>query len=302
MQLFSTVTSVVQNILHDSPLSITIIAKSWFIIQTVSQSSLNLHNYRGFSSLVVNKHSTGCVSFPLCTYFNFCEITNCIFSSWCCIVISAAFGINVPVFNQSEPFCLHCRDLSFSKGDVIFLKKKLDDNWYVGEVNGQTGFFPANHVEVIHPLQDVVPSCKALYDFEVAQNREKDILTFNKVRCKNQSSASLLHNKPIERTLAYTVTFIRPWFFSLCKNLFLFLDSFSFVTDSPVASFQRLSQEFAGEGWGLCQEGERGMWHDKQVFVHWKQVISLTTVTSPTNWEVPQFLKKAVEIGNENRS
>ncbi|PIK61210.1 putative E3 ubiquitin-protein ligase SH3RF1 isoform X4 [Apostichopus japonicus] len=71
-------------------------------------------------------------------------------------------------------------DLSFSKGDVIFLKKKLDDNWYVGEVNGQTGFFPANHVEVIHPLQDVVPSCKALYDFEVAQNREKDILTFNK--------------------------------------------------------------------------------------------------------------------------
>lgn len=77
-------------------------------------------------------------------------------------------------------FC--CRDLSFNKGDIIFLKKKLDDNWYVGEVNGQTGFFPANHVEVIHPLQEVTPKCKALYDFEVAENEEKDILTFNKVR------------------------------------------------------------------------------------------------------------------------
>lgn len=41
-----------------------------------------------------------------------------------------------------------CRDLSFKKGDVIILRKKIDSNWYQGELNNQLGFFPASYVQV----------------------------------------------------------------------------------------------------------------------------------------------------------
>lgn len=40
------------------------------------------------------------------------------------------------------------RDLSFKKGDIIILRKKIDSNWYQGELNNQTGFFPASYVQV----------------------------------------------------------------------------------------------------------------------------------------------------------
>ncbi|KAJ8028177.1 E3 ubiquitin-protein ligase SH3RF1 [Holothuria leucospilota] len=104
-------------------------------------------------------------------------------------VTSGIAGKNAAnVFKPTHPFARakfkyepkEAGDLSFNKGDIIFLKKKLDDNWYVGEVNNQMGFFPANHVEVIQPLVEDTPKCKALYDFEVAENEEKDILTFTK--------------------------------------------------------------------------------------------------------------------------
>ncbi|KAF9015460.1 hypothetical protein BDQ17DRAFT_1269300 [Cyathus striatus] len=42
-------------------------------------------------------------------------------------------------------------DLSFSKGDVIIITKKSDsnDDWWTGKLNGHTGIFPANFVEVV---------------------------------------------------------------------------------------------------------------------------------------------------------
>lgn len=39
------------------------------------------------------------------------------------------------------------RDLSFKKGDTIMLRKKIDSNWYEGELNNQIGFFPASYVQ-----------------------------------------------------------------------------------------------------------------------------------------------------------
>lgn len=44
-------------------------------------------------------------------------------------------------------------DLNFKKGDLIFLKKKIDKNWCVGELNGKTGTFPINHVQVSNTLR-----------------------------------------------------------------------------------------------------------------------------------------------------
>ncbi|KAL3878305.1 hypothetical protein ACJMK2_030668 [Sinanodonta woodiana] len=71
-------------------------------------------------------------------------------------------------------------DLTFKKGDSILLRKQIDENWYHGELNGQHGFFPASYVQVIVPLPTTLPQCKALYDFEMKDEKEKDCLCFKK--------------------------------------------------------------------------------------------------------------------------
>ncbi|XP_058116425.1 E3 ubiquitin-protein ligase SH3RF3 [Anopheles ziemanni] len=69
-------------------------------------------------------------------------------------------------------------DISFRKGDIILLKKKIDHNWCVGEVNGKEGAVPLNHIKVIVPLP--FPQCKALYDFRMGPSEEEGCLTFKK--------------------------------------------------------------------------------------------------------------------------
>ena len=72
-------------------------------------------------------------------------------------------------------------DLSFKKGDIIILKKRVDANWYHGERNSNQGYFPATYVQVLTPLPNAtVPQCVALYDFKMSAEDEKDCLTFNK--------------------------------------------------------------------------------------------------------------------------
>lgn len=39
-------------------------------------------------------------------------------------------------------------DLSFKKGDIVYLQRQIDENWYHGECNNQHGFFPATYVQV----------------------------------------------------------------------------------------------------------------------------------------------------------
>uniref|UniRef100_A0A1I8PZK7 SH3 domain-containing protein n=1 Tax=Stomoxys calcitrans TaxID=35570 RepID=A0A1I8PZK7_STOCA len=42
------------------------------------------------------------------------------------------------------------KELSFKKGDIIFIRRAIDKNWYEGEHNAMIGLFPANYVEVIN--------------------------------------------------------------------------------------------------------------------------------------------------------
>ncbi|XP_075943420.1 E3 ubiquitin-protein ligase SH3RF1 [Anarhichas minor] len=72
-------------------------------------------------------------------------------------------------------------DLKFVKGDVIILRRQVDENWYHGEMGGVHGFFPTNFVQVIKPLPQPPPQCKALYDFELKDKEaDKDCLPFSK--------------------------------------------------------------------------------------------------------------------------
>ncbi|KAG9334833.1 hypothetical protein JZ751_006402 [Albula glossodonta] len=75
-------------------------------------------------------------------------------------------------------------ELNVKTGDVIILRRKVDENWYHGETNGSSGLVPANMVHVVNQLPQPLPLCRALYDFDIKdkdQEDTKDCLTFLKV-------------------------------------------------------------------------------------------------------------------------
>jgi hypothetical protein len=45
------------------------------------------------------------------------------------------------------------RELSFKKGDLIYIRRQVDANWYEGERNALLGILPISYVEII-PAMD----------------------------------------------------------------------------------------------------------------------------------------------------
>lgn len=41
-----------------------------------------------------------------------------------------------------------CRELPFQKGDIVYIIRQVDQNWYEGEHHGRVGIFPQSYVEV----------------------------------------------------------------------------------------------------------------------------------------------------------
>lgn len=58
------------------------------------------------------------------------------------------------------------------------LRRRIDQNWFYGHLNGREGAFPVNHVQIIVPLP--VPQCRATFDFRMGPNEEEGCLTFAK--------------------------------------------------------------------------------------------------------------------------
>ncbi|NXQ80669.1 SH3R2 ligase, partial [Nyctibius grandis] len=74
-------------------------------------------------------------------------------------------------------------ELRFNKGDIIVLLRQLDENWYLGEVNGISGVFPASSVQVIKQLPLPPPLGRALYSFDLRSRdkaENKDCLALHK--------------------------------------------------------------------------------------------------------------------------
>lgn len=102
-------------------------------------------------------------------------------------------------------------DLSFNKGDIIILKKRIDQNWYQGELNGKGGFLPASYIQVMVPLPPHLPQCKALYDFCITDSEEKDCLSFSKgdiITVIRRVDDNWVEGKLGERIGIYPISFV----------------------------------------------------------------------------------------------
>ncbi|KAL1459371.1 hypothetical protein WDU94_011358 [Cyamophila willieti] len=58
------------------------------------------------------------------------------------------------------------KELSFKKGDIIFVRRQVDKNWYEGEHNAMIGLFPFNYVEII-PYDKIRTAPKKLSEGEL---------------------------------------------------------------------------------------------------------------------------------------
>ncbi|XDV36983.1 hypothetical protein PO909_006685 [Leuciscus waleckii] len=74
-------------------------------------------------------------------------------------------------------------EITMKSGDIIYLRWKVDDNWYYGESKESSGLVPVNVVRVISEQSQPLALCRALYDFN-ANNLDpddsKECLTFFK--------------------------------------------------------------------------------------------------------------------------
>ncbi|NXC67003.1 SH3R2 ligase, partial [Anhinga anhinga] len=91
-------------------------------------------------------------------------------------------------------------ELRFNKGDIIMLLRQLDENWYLGEVNGISGVFPASSVQVIKHLPLPPPLGRALCSFDLRSRDKtdnKDCLTFHKAgKGRKKGKRSSCHAVP----------------------------------------------------------------------------------------------------------
>ncbi|XP_045309563.1 sorbin and SH3 domain-containing protein 2 isoform X31 [Leopardus geoffroyi] len=50
------------------------------------------------------------------------------------------------------------KELSFKKGDTVYILRKIDQNWYEGEHHGRVGIFPISYVEKLMPPEKAQPA------------------------------------------------------------------------------------------------------------------------------------------------
>ncbi|NWT01529.1 SH3R2 ligase, partial [Mionectes macconnelli] len=106
-------------------------------------------------------------------------------------------------------------ELRFNKGDIIVLLRQLDENWYLGEVNGISGVFPASSVQVIKHLPLPQPLGRALYSLDLRGRdkvENKDSLTFHKVppTSPGQSFPGVHSALPLPRSLGAPLGVRKP--------------------------------------------------------------------------------------------
>lgn len=69
---------------------------------------------------------------------------------FCFTVYFYAYFYSVEAVAQSGLILLQPlrRELPFQKGDIVYIIRQVDQNWYEGEHHGRVGIFPQSYVEV----------------------------------------------------------------------------------------------------------------------------------------------------------
>ncbi|KPP68093.1 sorbin and SH3 domain-containing protein 1-like, partial [Scleropages formosus] len=49
------------------------------------------------------------------------------------------------------------KELPFQKGDIVYICRQIDQNWYEGEHHGRVGIFPRSYVELLPPTEKAQP-------------------------------------------------------------------------------------------------------------------------------------------------
>ncbi|XP_054833206.1 E3 ubiquitin-protein ligase SH3RF2 [Eublepharis macularius] len=107
-------------------------------------------------------------------------------------------------------------ELRFNKGDIIILHRQLDENWYLGEINGISGVFPTNSVQVIKQLPQLLPLCRALYNFDLKsrnKNDKMDCLAFHKgdiITVISRVDENWAEGKLGDKTGIFPILFVEP--------------------------------------------------------------------------------------------
>ncbi|XP_051506109.1 E3 ubiquitin-protein ligase SH3RF1-like [Myxocyprinus asiaticus] len=74
-------------------------------------------------------------------------------------------------------------ELTMKSGDIIYLRWRVDDNWFYGEAREGSGLVPCNVVQVISEQSQPLALCRALYDFNANRldpEDSRECLTFFK--------------------------------------------------------------------------------------------------------------------------
>ncbi|XP_047526348.1 sorbin and SH3 domain-containing protein 1 isoform X11 [Pieris napi] len=77
------------------------------------------------------------------------------------------------------------RELSFRKGDIINVRRQIDNNWYEGEFHGRIGLFPYNYVELLKG--------------DVAQSPKKPVILEGRARAKFDFTAQTNLELPLKK-------------------------------------------------------------------------------------------------------
>ncbi|KFZ55153.1 Putative E3 ubiquitin-protein ligase SH3RF2, partial [Antrostomus carolinensis] len=104
-------------------------------------------------------------------------------------------------------------ELRFNKGDIIMLLRQLDENWYLGEVNGISGVFPASSVQVIKQLPLAPSLGRALYSSDPRsrdQPENKDCLTLHKEEKGKVSSGGAVPGVTSETSHRISLCLFQP--------------------------------------------------------------------------------------------
>ncbi|GBN25312.1 Sorbin and SH3 domain-containing protein 1 [Araneus ventricosus] len=80
------------------------------------------------------------------------------------------------------------RELSLNKGDIVYITKQIDKNWYEGEHHGLVGIFPVTYVEIIpnekanlQPRKAVEGEALVKYNFRAQSPQELSLFKGEKV-------------------------------------------------------------------------------------------------------------------------